>query len=189
MNIVLLKVYQLIVQYLKGALMKRELILSALLLSSPVATTFHLHAQELISSASLETDHLVGTMFVSKVQKIVPYGDHEQAFQGYVQIKFYNEQNFSWNAENTELPPTIALAIDVFDENGEITYYNGGNFYFAKRVKENLYRLYDCDSTSTCRSESFSEFYIFNTPDGRIIKAKSKDLRIKHFYSKTFLEV
>ncbi|WP_127716317.1 hypothetical protein [Halobacteriovorax sp. HLS] len=167
--------------------MKNELIISTLLLTSPIAKTFAQNASSIIHEANLSTDHLIDIQFISKATSLNIY---DRKTEVTVKVSFHEDEDFYWNSQE-ELPPTIGMNIEVIDnETGRNIYYYGDSFFFAKRIGQNLYRVYDCDSTSSCYADyGYTDFYIFNTPQGKLIKVKNSTSKTNNFLVESLLEI
>ncbi len=170
--------------------MKNELLLSTILLMNPVS---NVSAQEINSVKERVVQglqHLAELTFESPSAREGVFYRWNSELDEVVEIKrLYKRRvsfvisrevetsDYTYNGHQGEGEMDYQVIIDSVDaETGEIL-KGADSVFFAKRLSKNKFRLYNCDSTSTCDDyddgnyRSFADFYVFNTPEGRILKS------------------
>ncbi len=165
--------------------MKKELILSSLILMNPVG---FLQAEDIElahTRAVISQDQMVQMMFESRDQYLVERYYYNEELAEYEKKQVWaryhisfipaEDGNYTYWHEDYQFTSETGLDYEVIikeEVDGEITTYSDSTYY-AKHLGGRKYQLYDCDSTSSCAEDyRNTTFYIFPTPKGHVLKIK-----------------
>lgn len=165
--------------------MKNELLLASILLGSPVAAMSDLNLNDAISiSKQYNQENIIG---VFKTTKVYP-GERWISENG-EWTKIEIKETIQMELQKVQYQPSYWDA-DLNDyvevEMDYIMIYKSTNIadpsdsqgtstsFYVKKIEKNLYRLWDCDSSSSCSSEAYVEFSIYDSPNGRVLKIKKE---------------
>lgn len=175
--------------------MNKKLILASLLATQTVT---QLSAQErsvLVEAAINEAKKEIGQKFLSQqvfpsarwVEKLID-GEKEWVREEInvrllISFRDAGEKSTDGVYADYRFDGEGELDLEVFIEeieveSGEVVGATGSTFY-AKKVGEKRYNIYNCDSTANCSADfNASKFYIYDTPEGRGLRLDPEDLFI-----------
>lgn len=177
--------------------MKKEALISALLTMSP---SMHLQAQDLQAASEqvrVEKQNLIGMQFVSKNSGLdeffvnLPGGNYEVKNLEYlVTLSFIEADN--WYQYDGFGGMEYEVLVDFKSTVTGQSLENWGRTYYVKRLDENTFKLFDCDSSQKCSdSRNNIEFHIFDTPKGKLLKFKrsSEVDEVRIDFSKEYYQI
>lgn len=185
--------------------MKNELLLASILLGQPVAAMTQVDLQNSIQvSKQFNKQEIIGVFEFGKIIDGHRWIEDEngEIFKVPVKQRLYmevkNEVVYQPSYYDEDLNDYVEVEMDqriniiyknIADENDTVF---DDTEYYAKKVGENRYRLYDCDSSSSCYSSAYLEFSIYDSPKGKVIKIKKewqghKGLTLNMFKKNDFL--
>lgn len=188
-----------------GRKMKNELLLASILLGQPVAAMTQVDLQNSIQvSKQFNKQEIIGVFEFGKIIDGHRWIEDEngEIFKVPVKQRLYmevkNEVVYQPSYYDEDLNDYVEVEMDqriniiyknIADENDTVF---DDTEYYAKKVGENRYRLYDCDSSSSCYSSAYLEFSIYDSPKGKVIKIKKewqghKGLTLNMFKKNDFL--
>ena len=163
--------------------MKNELLLASLLLANPVSAMSEINFQETFSiSQKINSEKLLSTFVMAELIDNTRWIKTDDGFVEFpvkdrveLQILKADYQPQYWDNElstyvdvemDFEIQFTYRNAADPTDTTGTDT------TFFAKKIGENLYRLWDCESSANCRSDEYMEYSIYDSPEGKVFKVR-----------------
>jgi hypothetical protein len=177
--------------------MKKEALISALLTMSPSMQLQAGDLQAAMQEVRSEKQNLLGMQFVSKQTGVdeffvdLPGDDYEIKEQEYfVTLSFMEPDNWYYydGFGGMEYEVIVEFKSTLTGEPLE----NWDRHYYAKRLDENTFKLFDCDSSKKCSDSTYNiEFHIFDTPNGKLLKFKrsSEVDEMKIDFSKEYYQV
>jgi len=176
--------------------MKKESIITALLLVGP---SHQLQAQDITAARAqvrVQRQELVELSFQSKTtsacsQWELENNNHwvEKKVDCYSRISFINANgNYQYDGSGVM---EYEVLIDFMTKEGKAL-NSVDSSYYAKRIDENTFKLFDCDSSRVCSDETSNiVFHIFDTPNGKVLKFKqsSKKEHLSTAIAKEYFEL
>ena len=177
--------------------MKKEALVSALLLVSPMS---QLQAQDLTNARAqvrIQQQDLIDMQFVSAKTLVGEFWEQDSSGEwGPITLEYNYRISFvkaddeytypidgEWK-ENTKVMEYEAIVEPVSKDGKKLYGYDG--FHYVKRIDENTFKIFDCDSTKTCHPEQYNiVFHIFDTPQGKLMKFKKSSEKDSMFISKS----
>jgi len=166
--------------------MKKEAIISALLLVSPSS---HLQAQDISVArevVKMQRQELVDMVFVSNNTDVKEFWEQDlsgewspMTFRYHYRISFIkSDDTYSYqNAEGEWIYEgkgglEYEAVVEAVTPEGRVL-HDYLESHYVKRMDENTFKLFDCDSTKTCQESGYNiVFHIFDTPNGKLMKFK-----------------
>lgn len=165
--------------------MKKEMLVSALLLANPLAAL----ANDEIAIVKKEALESSRNLLAAEFRSIKTYqGSHWVwnetkkdsdlvNFQLYLTVKFLapgvKDQDYTFDGEGSLDYEVVVSYVDI--ATGES--FGSDNTYYVKKETSSKLRFFDCDSTRRCDSENAnSKAYLFNSDQGKVLKIKNSDI-------------
>ncbi len=187
-----------------GRPMKKEALVSAMLLVSPVS---QLHAQDLTNARAqvrTQQQELIEMQFKSAKTQMTEFWEQDEngewgpiSIEHFIRISFVNVENEysfmshdSWEGYNGTQMEYEAIVEAVTPEGKVLNDYYG--HHYVKRLDGNTFKIFDCDSTRTCHQDYLNIiFHIFDTPNGKLLKFKQSSEQGDMFvnFSKEYYQV
>jgi hypothetical protein len=168
--------------------MKNEIILSSILLLNPVSQVLAQEVSSQRTAVAQTKQYLADMTFESPAIKTGQFWSYDESTKEWVQyssdykvrVRFIISRNvetanYTYNGDYQNKVMDYEAIVEKVDPQTGAVLETNENAFFAKRLTKNKFRIYDCNSTSTCWDDSedyisYADMHVFNTPDGRILK-------------------
>lgn len=160
--------------------MKKTIILSSLLLGANVSGLQAEEISKVRSDAISESKNLLSKVFKSKDSltgtfyfKNKTTGEWEpKKLQYYIKLSFYEISSKPSYDGTGSLD--YEVVVEHLLESGETRPFD--STFYAKRIKNGKFKMFDCDSTSNCLEDHFNSlFYVFDSEMGEGLRFRDAD--------------
>jgi hypothetical protein len=167
--------------------MKNELLMASILVLNPVTGMSNTELSQVVRESIIKKENLVSMIFKSSKTSIGTFwtwNPETRTSQSYekeyhIEARFIkvikvvdtDDQNYEYNGDELI---EYELIVERVSLDGKSRQATDDYFYFVRQLSDRKYKIYDCDSSARCYEDysKNAEFYIFDTPRGKILKLK-----------------
>ena len=166
--------------------MKNELLIASILMLNPITGMSKTELSQVVRESIMKKEDLVTMKFKSSETQIGTFytwdpvtrvsQSHEREY--FIQASFIKVNTSDTSLDYRYYDGDEALEYELIVEkvtlDGEFRESTDDYFYFVRQLSDHKFKIYDCDSSVSCYENNHknAEFYIFDTPTGKVLKIK-----------------